>query len=262
MTHSALAQPAAAVRKLSALGALLLLLGTGAIAVLHVLPAEQHLNPMVEPISKYAMADDGWLFDTGVLVLAFGLAIVLWALLRGRSVAPSSTAVPVMIACCVGLVVVVIFPDETSGRTFTATGWTHWVAAMLAFGGLPAVPLLIGRHHRRSVGCSRLPGTARVLSLVAGFWFAVLLIGSLLEVVTLLPVWRVGGLVERSLAGTEVATAFVLAVWAWRGCGCRRTRRAGEREAQLAVQSDARERPTVAAAGHGGHAVAVRQRQP
>jgi hypothetical protein len=169
------------------------------------------------------------LFDLGVLVLAIGLGVVLWSLILGRAVSPLSTAVPLMIACCVGLIVVVIFPDETAGRTFTATGWTHWVAAMLAFGGLPFVSVLIGRHHRRADGCSLLPGTARTLSYVAGFWFVLLLIGSVMEAVTMVPVWRVGGVVERSLAGTEVATAVVLAVWAWHGCGCRSPRMGSER---------------------------------
>lgn len=220
MTRSACVQPAGPVRGLAATGAVLLLLGSAAIAALHVMPAERVLDPMVEPISKYAMTPDGWLFDLGVLVLAIGLGVVLWSLILGRSVSPSSTAVPLMIGCCIGLIVVVIFPDETAGRTFTATGWTHWVAAMLAFGGLPFVSVLIGRHHRRAAGCSPLPGTARLLSYVAGFWFALLLIGSLMEAVTMVPVWRVGGVVERSLAGTEIATAVVLAVWAWRGCGC------------------------------------------
>jgi hypothetical protein len=224
MAAEACTHPAAPVRGLAAVGALLLLAGTGAVALLHVLPAERTRDPMMEPISKYAMAPDGWLFDLGVLVLVIGLGVVLWSLVLGRSVAPSSTAVPLMIGCCIGLVAVVIFPDETAGRTFTATGWAHWVAAMLAFGGLPFVPLLIGRHHRRAAGCSPLPGTARVLSYVAAFWFLVLLVGSLMEAVTNVPVWRVGGAVERSLAGTEVATALVLAVWAWRGCGCRRER--------------------------------------
>jgi hypothetical protein len=224
MAASACTHPAAPVRGLAAAGALLLLVGTAAIAVLHVLPAERALDPMNEPISKYAMTPDGWLFDLGVLVLVFGLGTVLWALVLGRAVAPTSTAVPLMIGCCVGLIVVVIFPDETAGRTFTATGWTHWAAAMLAFGGLPFVPLLIGRHHRRAAGCSPLPGAARLLSYAAGFWFVLLLVGSLMEAVTMVPVWRVGGVVERSLAGTEVATAVVLAIWAWRGCGCRHAR--------------------------------------
>lgn len=218
MTSIARTRPSP-VRGMAATGAVLLVLGTLAIAALH--PLEHRLDPMVQPLSKYALTGGGWLFDAGVLVLALGLGAVLYALVLGRSVAPSSSAVPVMIASCIGLVVVVIFPDETSGRTFTATGWAHWAAAMFAFGALPLGPVLIARHHRRLLGCSCLPATARLLSFVAGFWFLVLMVGSVLEVVTQLPVWRVGGLVERSLAGTEVATALVLAVWAWRGCGCR-----------------------------------------
>lgn len=214
-------RPATWVRRLAGLGGAALLLGSLAIGSLHLLPATGGMNPLTEPISKYALSGAGWLFDTGVLVLALGMGALLSALVLGRSLAPSSTAFAAMVVCSVGLVVLVIFPDETSGRTFTPTGWTHWVAAMVAFGGLPVAPLLIARRHRSASGCSRLPGAARLLSIAAAVGFVLLLIGSILEVVTVLPVWRVGGVVERTLAGSEIGAALLLALWAWRGCACR-----------------------------------------
>lgn len=213
-------RPRSSVRGLAALGAAWLALGSLAIATLHLLPEAGDMNPLSEPISKYALSSAGWLFDTGVIILALGLGAVISALVLGRKLPPSSAAFVALSICCLGLVVLVIFPDETSGRTFTAVGWTHWTAAMIAFGGLPVAPVLIARHHRPDAGCSRLPAAARALSLTAGVGFIMLLVGSILEVVTVLPVWKIGGIVERFLGAAEIAAALVLAVWAWRGCGC------------------------------------------
>ena len=54
--------------------------------------------------------------------------------------------------------------------------------------------------------------------------------GSVMELVTPLSVWRLGGLVERALSASEVVVAMLLALWAWRGCSCIRSGSAGRVE--------------------------------
>lgn len=220
-------RPAVAVRRLAGLAAVSVAICTLVIMLLHVLPAGRSMDPLTTPISNYAQTSAGWLFDAAVLVLAIGLAALLCALVIGGWVATSSAAFAVLTACCLGLIVVVIFPDRTSGGHLTTAARLHWSAAMVTFAGIPVAPALLG--HRRNIGssCSRLPGIARGLSLAAGGWFAVLFVGSLLQLSTSLPLWHIGGAVERGLAITEMLIAIVLATWAWRGCRCGHARPLG-----------------------------------
>jgi hypothetical protein len=204
------------VRRLAALATGSVLACTAVIALLHVLPAGRALDPLSVPISNDALTRAGWLFDLAVLLLALGLAALLWALVAGGWTAPSSAAFTVLAACCLGMIVVTVVPDRTSGGALTTAGRVHWVAAMAAFGGIPLVPALLGRRCAVGSGCSRVPRVARWLSRSAAVWFTVLLTGSVLRFATSLDVWHVGGVVERGLAVTDVLVAIVLAGWAQR----------------------------------------------
>lgn len=194
--------------------------GAAGLGLLQLLPPVRHMNPMSEPLSKYALTGLGWLFDVAVLTLAVGVAGVLAALVLGRCVRVSSMTFVAMTACCVGLIAIVVFPDYTSAGRLTTIGWLHWIAAVIAFCGPPIAPLILARRHRPATGCSRLPNFARYLSFTAMSCFAIFLVGTLLEWVAAIPAWRIGGIVERCLAGAEIAIAVVLAVWTWRGCPC------------------------------------------
>lgn len=182
--------------------------------------AGRPLNPLSSPLSSYALTRDGWLFDLGVIGLAVGLVSLVSALVRSGCLATSSPSFAVLSMCCVGLIAVVIFPDRTSDGGLTAIGRTHWVVAMVTFGGLALAPTLL--DHGRGPGCSRLPLVARRLSVTAASWFTLLLVGSVLEFVAALPtpLWHIGGLVERALVATEILVAGVLTLWAWSGCPC------------------------------------------
>jgi hypothetical protein len=201
-------------------GAVCAVSGAFGLGLLALLPGVRSLDPMSQPLSIYALTGLAWLFDGAVLALAVGVGGVLSALVLGRCVRVSSTAFVAMTACCVGLIAIVIFPDYTSAGRLTTIGWLHWVAAVIAFCGPPIAPLVLARRHRSASGCSRLPATARMLSFTAMGCFAFFLGGTLLEWALGIPVWRIGGIVERTLATTEVAIAVVLAVWVWRGCPC------------------------------------------
>lgn len=198
------------------------LAGAVVLVVLHLLPASRELDPMSQPLSQYAFASDGWLFNVGVLALAFGLAVLISALVRGGCLAGRTPACALLCACSLSLVFVVVFPDHNSSGVVTTTGRIHWVAAMLSFGGLSLVPTLLGRHRHREVSaCSRLTSAARWLSAGSGPFFLIVLVGSLLRYATpiAVPVSFLG-LEERALVALEFAMAGVLTAWAWRGCSC------------------------------------------
>lgn len=213
-------RPRAVARRLALFGAISVIFCAASIGLLHVLPTDRRLNPVSAPISDYALTSAAWLFDTSVLILATGVAAVLAALVLGNYLPKASAPFVTMAVCCAALVAVVIFPDRTLNGMLGPSGWVHWSAAMVAFGGLPLAATMLRRRHRSPWCHTRLPGVARSLSLTAGACFLLLLGGSILDLVTSWPVWRVGGIVERVLALTEMTMTVLMAIWAWGGCAC------------------------------------------
>lgn len=210
--------PSARTRRFAGLAIFLVLLGVLLVGLLHAV--SKSMNPLSQPLSNYALTRYGWLFDLAVVVLALGLATLLCALVAADLVELGSGSFVVTAICCLCLVVLVVFPDEGSAGGLSASGWAHWASAMAVFGGLLVTPVVLGSRHRANTGCSRLPGIARWVAYCAAAWFAILLTGSLMEVMTPFGLWHVGGLVERVLSGSEVIVATLLAVWVWRGCAC------------------------------------------
>src|SRR5215468_5777368 len=168
--------PSARTRRFAGLATCLVLLGALLLGLLDAVC--KSMNPLSQPLSNYALTRDGWLFDLAVVVLALGLATLLCALVAADLVELGSGSFVVTAACCVCLVVLVVFPDDGSAGGLSASGWAHWVSAMAAFGGLLVTPVVLGRRHRGTTGCSRLPSIARWVSYWAGAWFAMLLTGS------------------------------------------------------------------------------------
>lgn len=216
------AVPGRSARALAVIAGLATLVGACAIVALHLLPASRGLDPLAEPLSGYAFAPDGWLFDLGVSALALGLAVLVSALVRGGCIAGRTPACALLCVCSLSLVLVVLFREHDASGAVTTAGRVHWVASMLSFGGLTLAPTLCGRRpHQAFSGCSRLTSAARWLSVGSGPCFVMLLVGSLLRYST--PIAVVAsyfGLGERALVGVELAIAGVLIVWAWRGCVC------------------------------------------
>lgn len=178
------------------------------------LPATRMLSPMSEPLSKYALTPAGWLFDLAVTALALGVGGIVAALVLTRTVTVTSAPFTALSGCALGLVAIVIFPDYTNhaGR-LTTIGWLHWSASVAAFAGAPLAALQLARRQRRAAGCSWPLSAARWLSVAAGACLTVYVAGAVLEWTTDLPVWRVGGAVERGLAAAEIAIAVTLAAW-------------------------------------------------
>lgn len=212
--------PTRSTRACAWLAGAALLVGAGFLVALHVLPASRGLDPLREPLSEYAFASDGWLFNVAVSALAVGLAFLVWALVRSGCLTGRSPASALLAACSLSLVLVVVFPEHDASGAVQTAGRIHWLAAMLAFGGLTLAPALLGRH--RASMCSRLTSLTRRLSACTCPCFILLLAASLARYETPLPVpaWSFG-LGERLLVSFEFALAGVLIAWAWRGCACR-----------------------------------------
>lgn len=215
---SSISVPSARTRRFAGLAIFFALLGAALLVFLDVVSTS--MSPLSEPISNYALTRYGWVFDLAVIVLALGLAALLCALVAADVVELGSGSFVVTAICCVCLVLLVVFPDQSSAGGLSAGGWAHWATAMAAFGGVLVTPVVLGSRHRTSGGCSRLPRIARWVSYWAAAWFTLLLTGSVMEETTPLHVWPVGGLVERALSASEVVVAMLLAMWARRGCAC------------------------------------------
>lgn len=218
--QTTLTRPVAAVRHLSLFGAISVLFCAASIGTLHVLPSGRGLSPISAPISDYALTSAAWLFDTSVLILATGMAAVVAAMVLGGYLSIRSAAFVALLVCCASLVTLVIFPDHSLDGVLGASGWVHWAAAMVAFGGLPLSYTMLRRRHRKPPCYTRLPAVARALSLTAGACFLVLLAGSALDLTTPLRIWRVGGIIERVLGLAEMGVTVLMAIWARGGCAC------------------------------------------
>jgi hypothetical protein len=186
---------------------------------LHVLPASRRLRLVSEPLSQYAFDPDGWLFDAGVLTLAFGLLVLVSALVRGGCLPVRSWLCCLLVACALSMVLIVMFPEHDASGAMTAVGDVHWAAAMIAFGGLACAPALL-KHHRVS-RCARLASLARRFFVGTAPCFLVVAAASLLryEAPLQVPAWPFG-LGERALVAMELALSAVLTAWAWNGCTC------------------------------------------
>jgi hypothetical protein len=181
------------------------------IALLHVVPAGRPLSPVSVPISNYAQTRDGWLFIVAVVLLALGMAALACALVIGGWIALRSTPSTVLITCCVGLLVVASFPDRRLAGAFRADASVHWLAAMTTFAGMSMIPALLAPWWRTQTHCRRLRVATHWLSVSAAFWFTILFVGSLVAFSTSLPVWPVGGAVERALGTTDLLIVLTIA---------------------------------------------------
>ncbi|MFD2762626.1 DUF998 domain-containing protein [Micromonospora eburnea] len=167
-------------------------------ALLHVLV--RRLSPVADTISDYALAPDGWIFDTAVLVLAAGSVCLLGPLLWRRQ-----TAVPPATACyagwCLGLVILTVFPRDPVGAPNTMTGEIHKWASVIALLGLPLGALLTARR-RCGPGVRVVAGTA-TFCLVA-------LVPFVSAYLTSSPLKAYLGLIERAVALGEVVLLLLL----------------------------------------------------
>ncbi|GAY14886.1 DUF998 domain-containing protein [Mycobacterium sp. shizuoka-1] len=160
-------------------------------------------------ISEYVYTSGSWAFVAAVLMLAGGSTALLFGLIRAGLVRLFSAGSVAMALWVVALVAIVAFPKHNWVTGPSASGTVHRVATLVAFIALPVAVLLIADGRS---------GTAR-----AARWFAVIGIGWLTVLfgaiaagmMTDRPWWRLIplGLVERGIAGFEVAAVIALGLW-------------------------------------------------
>lgn len=166
-------------------------------------------------ISEYVYTSGSWAFVVTVLTLAATSAVLLVGLVRAGLVPWLSAGSVLMTSWVVGLVAVAAFPKHNWVTGPSASGTVHRIATLLAFVALPLAVLLIAR------GRSAPARTARWLAVAGTGWLAVLFGAIVLGVVTDQSWWRLIplGLVERAIAGFEVAALAALGLWLTRESG-------------------------------------------
>jgi hypothetical protein len=186
---------------LSGVAAAVLLIG-----VLHVIPPSSRVSVVRRTISEYALLEDAWVFNLGVLALAFGSLAVI-ASLAGqkliKAISPASILLGIWSLC---LIAIVAFPKNNWAIGPSFGGMIHRYASVVAFVSLPIAAILIGRAAR-----SAWPVWLGAISLG---WFGLILGAVVLQPFTGTRWWVAIplGAVERGLLLTEVAAVASLAV--------------------------------------------------
>lgn len=168
-------------------------------------------------ISEYVYTDGGWAFNLGVIAVVVGSVALLVALVRGGWLRLGSPGSMFLALWAIGLTGIVAFPKHDWSVGASASGSIHRVASLAAFIALPiAVLLIAGRRQRRE---SRAASAAFWLALGGLAFLGVLLGAVVVGAITGGSWWRIIplGLVERGLAGFEVAAVLAMGVWMIRG---------------------------------------------
>jgi hypothetical protein len=200
------------------------------IGVLHVVATD--VSPVRRTISEYALGEYRWVFDTGVLGLCAGSALVLFALVRkGLLVWPATGAVALGV-WSVALVVIVAFEKTNRAVGPSVGGVIHRYASLVAFLSVPVAALALGRRWRGDVAWGRFAMVSRILGVLA-----LVVLGAIVARIALRRVPGVSdlvplGLAERVLAIIEVATVAMFALWSLRPVTVSRT---AEAPAQVTV---------------------------
>jgi hypothetical protein len=209
---------ATSVRALAGTGMTAVVAGTALLGVMHVVAPSSAVSPVRRTISEYALLDNGWMFDTAVLLLAAGSLAVVAALVLGGILRAGSGAVVGLVLWCAGLAAVVYFEKHNWSVGPSASGHLHRLASVVAFLSLPIGALLAARSSRRDprwAGSARLVAGCAVLALLC---FAPILTAYLAQPYTGVAWWRAIplGAVERALGLSEIMTVLALGRWAAR----------------------------------------------
>jgi hypothetical protein len=192
------------------------------VGALHVMTAGR-VDPVRRTISEYALGDHGWMFDMGVIGLAVGSLLVLFALVGAGLLGRSSTGAVALGVWAATLVVVVAFEKANWSIGPSVGGYIHRYASLAAFVALPIAALALGRRWRRDPQFGWYSVGVRVLGWVSLGWLSTIVLGVALRPLTGVPWWRFVplGLVERGLAVTEVVAVVLMGAWAWRAAAGR-----------------------------------------
>jgi hypothetical protein len=195
-------------------------LGVLLVALLHVVPPTNGIDPLAVTISEYGRSSLAGVFAGAVVLIAIGTAATLVLLVRTgvcRAWSVPSVGVALWVVSMIG---VAVFQKADWAAGVTLTGYTHRAASIVAFVSLPVAifAVALGEIRRRRVEHHvppfdrRLLGTAWALAgviLVSIVGLGVL-IGlaemQRIEWWTMLPI----GLIERLLVFVELAALALL----------------------------------------------------
>ncbi|GLY71225.1 DUF998 domain-containing protein [Amycolatopsis taiwanensis] len=193
---------------LGAVGALAT--GTVLILLLHFIPPTDEISPVRRTISEYGLTSSKGIFDTAVLLVAVGSAVLFAMHLARRAL----SAIPAVAGglWTLSLLVIVAFPktDWTVGPS--AGGTVHRIASIIGFVCLPAGVLIAS--NRLFAGAPAWRRAARSLGGVSLLWFVVI-VGAIVAALFTGGRWWLMiplGLIERLMALTEVLAIATLAV--------------------------------------------------
>lgn len=176
------------------------------IGILHLVPPSSRVSVVRRTISEYALLEDGWVFNIGVIALAVGSVAVIASLVGHQVIkvySPASLLIALWTLC---LVAIVVFPKNNWAIGPSLGGMIHRYASVVAFVSLPIAAILVGRATR-----SAWPVWLGAVSLA---WFGLILGAVVLQPFTGVRWWIAIplGAVERGLLVTEVAAVAALAL--------------------------------------------------
>ncbi|WP_396927205.1 DUF998 domain-containing protein [Mycolicibacterium sp.] len=160
-------------------------------------------------ISEYVYTTGSAAFVAAVLILAVASAALLYGLIRAGRVRLWSAPSVLMMLWVVALLAIVAFPKHNWVTGPSLSGTVHRYATLVAFVALPVAVLLIARGRDGAVRA------ARWLTVVGIGWLSVLFGAIAIGLVTGQRWWTLIplGVVERGIAGFEVAALVALGVW-------------------------------------------------
>ncbi|APE18574.1 DUF998 domain-containing protein [Mycolicibacterium pallens] len=160
-------------------------------------------------ISEYVYTAGSAAFVAAVLILAVASAALLYGLIRAGRVRLWSAPSVLMMLWVVALLAIVAFPKHNWVTGPSLSGTVHRYATLVAFVALPVAVLLIARGRDSAVRA------ARWLTVVGIGWLSVLFGAIAIGLVTGQRWWTLIplGVVERGIAGFEVAALVALGVW-------------------------------------------------
>lgn len=198
--------------------------GHGAFVFAAVLMAALHLvpgwgggdNPVTAMLSEYAYSPGSWMWALALTVTSAGSAAVGVALYRTGLL--TRKAATWMVLWCVAIFAVAVFRKDPQGGAVSMTGKLHLYATGIACAALPMTGLMLARRHRACPTWDRFAVWTHRLAVTSIPFFLPFIVPFALNMAlgaTKIPT-PATGLVERLMAGLELALLAVLAVWARR----------------------------------------------
>lgn len=167
----------------------------------------------LQTISEYIYSPGAWAFNLAVVSLAVGSVALILGLVRRRLITPLSPGSAFLMLWVIGLIGIAAFPKHNWAIGPSTSGSVHRAASLIAFLAAPIGILLIARWRRHAE--SRAARAAFWLAIGGLACLAVLLGAIVVAAVTGGSWWQLIplGLVERGLAGFDVAAVVAVGFW-------------------------------------------------